>query len=143
MILNAQQGTCTVTFSKGTYGPFSEPPSSATRASRRKATAMARALMRNKRPWLCCTGSSPRGDGALGSRAGSSCARCSNQFGARRIFPRQIHLHLHISPHPQFPQIHLHLPLSSPIWVRPRCRRRLQLGRRRARHRWLWMRRRP
>jgi hypothetical protein len=66
-------------------------------SSCRAATTLSRAPMRNRRPRLRCTGSSPRGDGAFGSHAGRSRVRSSNRFGARGSFPRQIHLHLHIS----------------------------------------------
>lgn len=113
-----------------------QPSGETAASSPREATAMSRAPMRNRRPWLRCTGSSPGGDGALKSHAGSSRARSSNRFGARGIFPRQIHLH------PPFPRSIPISALSSPIWVHPRCRRWLQLGGRRPRHRRLWMRRR-
>ncbi|XP_066335866.1 uncharacterized protein [Miscanthus floridulus] len=42
--------------------------------------------MRNRRPRLRCTASSPTDDGALGSRVGSSRARSSSRFGRARDF---------------------------------------------------------
>ena len=55
-------------------------------SSPREVTALSRAPMRNRRPWLRRTASSPIGDGVLGSRVGSSRARSSSRFGRARDF---------------------------------------------------------
>ena len=102
--------------------------------SSREATPLSRAPRQRRRRSFRCTASSPRADGALGSRADSSRWPYSSSFGCTGVFraksisnpqihlpalssPIQIHLHLNPVITSPSPLIHLQLaPSSSPIW---------------------------